>query len=250
MELTILEQKIMNLTKDGDVITIDTLYKLNEIFKFAEKSTIKEITFRLVKKHALIRLERGKYLVIRSPENYDALKVANYLFDGYIAITSALFVYGYNQTKSFVIWGTTSSRKKIRKIGEYTYIMLPMGRSVFGSLYYKGYKISTKAKTLIDCVYNIHYIDDITPLIYMIRDMNSKDFDELLGYLRIINNSSLTQRVGFILEKAGAPKSIIDTLKSTIGKSVTKLDKRIVSHVNYDKTWHVFDNININRFLR
>ena len=42
MELTVLEQKIMNLTREGEIITINTLYKLNEIFKFAEKDTIKE----------------------------------------------------------------------------------------------------------------------------------------------------------------------------------------------------------------
>ena len=245
-----LEQKIMNLAREGDVLTIDTLYKLNEIFKFAQKSTIKETAFELVKKGALIRLGRGKYLVIKSTENYDALKAANYIFDGYIAMASALFVYGYNQTKSFIIWGTTSSRKKIRKIGEYTYIMLPMGKSIFGSFYYKGYKISTKAKTVLDCVYNIHYVEDVTPLIDMIRDMNSEDFDELLGYLHIINNSSLTQRVGFILEKSGAPKNITTALKSVAGKSVTKLDKRIDRYINYDKNWRVFDNININRFLR
>ena len=250
MELTVLEQKIMNLTREGEIITINTLYKLNEIFKFAEKDTIKEIAFKLVKKGALIRLERGKYLVIKSAENYNALKAANYIFDGYIAITSALFVYGYNQTKSFIIWGTTSSRKKIRKIGEYTYIMLPMGKLMFGSFYYKGYKISTKAKTVLDCVYNIHYVEDITPLIYLILDMNSKDFDELLGYLHMINNSSLTQRLGFILEKAGAPKDIITAIKRIAGKSVTRLDKRIGSYINYDKKWRVFDNVNINRFLR
>lgn len=250
MELTRLEQRVMSVLRDSDVITIDNLYKLNKFLKFAEKSTIKEIAFRLVKKGNLVRLKRGKYMVVKALENRDALKMANYIFDGYIALTSALFIYGYNQTKSFIIWGVTSSRKKIRKIGEYTYIALPMGKLVFGSVYHNGYKVSTKAKTLFDCVYNIHYIEDIGPLLDLIRDMNEEDFSELLKYLHIIQTSSIIQRIGFILGKANAPKKTLSKIKKLSGKSVIRLDKNNRRYLRYNREWKVFDNINIDRFLR
>ena len=250
MEMTRLEQKLMGLLKDGDVITIDNLYLLNKLLRLAEKSTIKEVSFRLAKKGFLVRLKRGRYLVIKAPENRDALKIASYIFDGYIALTSALFVYGYNQTKSFVIWGTTSSRKQIRKIGEYTYVALPMGKLVFGSIYLNGYRVSTKAKTLFDCVYNIHYVEDLGPLMGLIHDMKEEDFSELLGYLRLVKNSSLIQRIGFILEKAGAPKETLSEIRGLSGKSVVGLDKKNKRHLRYNRDWKIFDNINIDRFLR
>ena len=160
MELTPLEQRIIANIREGDLITIDTLYRLGDLLKLADKKTIKEVAFNLVKKGVMIRIKRGKYLAVKSPEDYDPLKIANYLFDGYIAITTALFIYGYNQTKSFVIFGTTTSRKRSTKIGEYLYIAIPMGKLTFGSTYYRGYKVSTKAKTLLDCIYNMHYIAD------------------------------------------------------------------------------------------
>jgi predicted transcriptional regulator of viral defense system len=87
----------MNVLRNSDVITIDNLYRLNKFLGLAEKSTIKEIAFRLVKKGSLIRLKRGKYIVVKAPENRNALGIANYIFDGYIALTNALFIYGYTQ---------------------------------------------------------------------------------------------------------------------------------------------------------
>ena len=249
MELTKLEQRILNLTKQGDVLTIENLYKLNKVLKFAAEGTIKESAFNMVKKGLLIRLKRGRYLVVKAPENYDPLLVANYLFDGYIAISSALFVYGYDQTRSFVIWGTTSSRKRIRKIREYTYISLPMGKLTSGFTYHDGYKVSTVAKTVFDCVYNLHYLDDLKPLFDMIREMDEKDFDEMISYVDLAENSSFAQRIGFVLEKAGAPKYVSSELQRRAGNSAAKLDKKAKEYINYNKKWSVFDNINIARFL-
>ena len=248
MELTPLEQRIIANIREGDLITIDTLYRLGDLLKLADKKTIKEVAFNLVKKGVMIRIKRGKYLAVKSPEDYDPLKIANYLFDGYIAITTALFIYGYNQTKSFVIFGTTTSRKRSTKIGEYLYIAIPMGKLTFGSTYYRGYKVSTKAKTLLDCIYNMHYIADFVPLFDMIRDMTDENFSELLIYLSGIRNSSVIQRLGFILEKAGAPENIIEAILRKKGKSIVRLDSKVDKNINYDKMWGVFDNINLNRF--
>jgi predicted transcriptional regulator of viral defense system len=250
VELTKLEQKLLELFNDGDITTITNLYKLNKFLGITENNVIKGAMSRMVKKGIMIRLSRGKYLVTKSLATFDPLKLANYIFDGYIALSSALFIYGYNSTKSFSIWGITTFRKKTRKIDEYTYISLPMGTLVFGVIEYKGYKVSTRAKTLFDCIYNIHYLDDLGPVIALVRDMKKEDFNELLVYLKLAKNSSLIQRIGFFLEKAGAPKSVLTSLDSIKGRSVTRLDKKNGKCINYNSRWKVFDNINLNRFIQ
>ena len=250
MELTKLEQKVLGLFKGGEIVTISNLYELNKFFKFAAMPTIKEMAFSLVRKGALIRLNRGRYLVQKTDESYDPLYMANYVFDGYIALSSALFIYGYDPTRSFVIWGVTSSRKKVRKIGEYTYVSMPMGKFTFGATTYKGYKVSTMAKTIFDCIYNIHYMGDLKPLMDMIHDMDRRQFGDLISYIRRYNNSSFTQRTGFILEGAGAPKDILTIIRSMIGKSVTKLDSKSNVRAKYNPLWKILDNINLARFSK
>ena len=83
----------------------------------------------------------------------------------------------------------------------------------------------------------------------MIREMDEKDFDELISYIDLARNPSLAQRIGFVLEKAGAPKYVLNKLRRRIGNSVAKLDKKARGYINYNKKWSVFDNINIARFL-
>lgn len=250
MELTRLEQKMTSILKDGEIITINNLYRLNELLKFSATSTVKAMAFNLVKKGVLVRLSRGRYLVSKTPEKYDPLRTANYVFDGYIAFSSALFVYGYNPTRSFTVWGASSQRKTIRKIGEYIYISVPMGRLTFGSTYYKGYRVSTRSKTVFDCIYKIHYVEDMRSLLDAIHDMGSKDFDELIGYLKEYGSSSITQKVGFVLEKAGAPRGILKIIQSVAGKSIARLDNKSDAPSRYDPKWHILDNINFARFSK
>jgi predicted transcriptional regulator of viral defense system len=125
-----------------------------------------------------------------------------------------------------------------------------MGKLVFGTVYHNGYKVSTKAKTLFDCAYNIHYVEDIGPLLDLIHDMNGEDFTELLKYLHLVQTSSIIQRIGVILEKADAPKKTLSEIKKLCGKSIIRLDKKDKRYIKYDRKWKVFDNINIDRFLR
>lgn len=249
MELTRLEQKVLNLFNDGDVTSIANLYKINELMRFAKTSTVKELAFRLTQKKFFVRLSRGRYVVVKIPSVYDPLKIANYIFDGYIALSSALFVYGYNQARSFSIFGTTAFRKKIRKIGEYEYTAVPMGRLTSGVCYHDGYKVSTKAKTLFDCIYNIQFVDDLGPLFRLVRDMGQEDFDELFVYLKLSKNLSMIQRTGFFLEKAHAPKNIIYKLDAAKGNSIIKLNKKDKRCTRYNKRWKIFDNINLDRFI-
>ena len=46
------------------------------------------------------------------------------------------------------------------------------------------------------------------------------------------------------------PKKTLSKIKKLSGKSVIRLDKNNRRYLRYNREWKVFDNINIDRFLR
>src|SRR3989338_7534788 len=92
--LTPLEQKVYFAAKNSPdgVIFLETI----ESWKLTGKNTLQFTLSQMVQKGWLLRLRRGVYLAGEPESNIiqDAFYIATYIYPGYIAFGSALYVHG------------------------------------------------------------------------------------------------------------------------------------------------------------
>ena len=251
--LTKTEQRVMGLLSDGSVFTIGFIRVVLGRKRFMAASMLNKVILGLVKKGALTRITRGTYLVFKGNTSFDPYTIAPYLSKGgYIGMESALMLYGYKSAVGRQI-DVISSGKSLaqRLINGYRYRLVPMHDLAFGAVQFEGYAVSSKAKTLFDCIYRIKYVNDFGALLSLIRDMKKEDYKEFIEYTSLVNASSFFERCGILLKAGGAPQRIMQRMKSRIGKPVViRLKPNLESRGAYSKEWSVYDNIGLERLRR
>ena len=245
MEITLtpIEQLLMKELQPDSIVDIRTLKELGERKGLSSRQGIIGIASHLARKRALYRIKRGLFYV-PSDNAFDPYAVAPYLFDGYISFESALFLYGYAQTHSQKIFtAIEGNRSKAKSISGYVFAGIPMGGFAFGFVFWKNYKIASKAKALFDCAYKIWLISDIAPLLRLIAAFKPSDYAELTKYIAITENSLLKERIGLLLEKARADESVLEKIESMLGKRIVGrlLPHREVKGV-LSRRWDIYDN--------
>ncbi len=251
MEYTNLEQKILKILPEGKIVTHHTISDVNESLKFTDEKTLNNTIHNLSRKKGLLRLRRGLYFVTKG-KAYDRIVVSSYVYGGYAALDTALFVYGYQQSQSNTLYSVTSKeRKKETVIDGSKYVCVPMGRMGFGSVSFRGYKVSTKAKTLFDCIYNLIYLDDKKPLIALAFDLKESEFEEFMNYADKLDHASFYQRAGYVFDIAKAKGRFLRIIASKIeAYSVVKLVPKLRDMGNYVGKWHIYDNAGLASFLQ
>ncbi len=132
------------------IATLDVL----ESLRFCGRPTLKTTLSRLNKSGRIIRLKRGTY---SSNPMKDAYLSAQATFNGYIGFTSALHLHGLITENPFTIHVVTTNTAKTVKAGQYEFKAVALKEKAIGFERKGNYTVSTRAKTLFDCLYLPEY---------------------------------------------------------------------------------------------
>ncbi len=161
------------------IATLETL----ESLKLSDDFTMKTTLSRLAISNRIIRLKRGVY---STNPMADALVAAQYTFNGYIGFTSALYVHRLISEMPFVVTVVTTNKSDLKVFGPYEFRAVALNGKAIGFENIGNVTVSTKAKTLFDCLYLERYSIERDKLIesYKNTSLDSKEVQEFGSYVK------------------------------------------------------------------
>ncbi len=237
-----------NIFTLNDVVsTLDTTYE-----------NAKVIVNRLVKKAWLIRLARGKYLIVpleagvRSLWSEHGFVIASHLVDPYyIGYGSALNYHGLTEYVPPAVFVVTSKRSKSRTILSTRFRFITVTESkMFGAeeavISGRKVKVSDVEKTLADCLDHPEYcggLDEIAKSIYF--EHKTVDMKKVIGNAEKMGNRTIIKRLGYLLELFGYDEygPFFEGIRLSEGYS--KLDPRLLKRGKINERWKLFVNAEI-----
>jgi len=239
------EQMIFNL-----ISTLDMAYseEIEEVFPELKPHQINKICSNLSLRGYLHRLKKGVYSIQERPSTVPVIKnpykVALALFKGYIGFSSALRLYNLLDYAPFTIFVVTVNKSREKRVGEYTFKAVAMGKRAVGLTYHNGIYLSTISKTFFDCFYKPQYSGGYSAITKAINDVEF-DWNEFIRYFKFASDS-LCQRTGYVLElmekETGKKIPALDYFRKRV-KNNTKLVPSGKAGGKYIKEWKVLDNI-------
>lgn len=252
---------LSSLAERGKTIfTLQSLISETD-FKLSYENA-KVIVNRLVKKKWLIRIARGKYLIVpleagvRSEYTEHEYVVASHLAEPYyIGYWSALNYHGLTEQIPMTVYVITTKRLKDRKILDTRYRFITLiERKFFG---YKSevvsntkINISDMEKTLADCLDHLEYcggVDEVAEGIWNAREDVSTH--KIVDYGIRLGNSTILKRLGFLLEtlQIEVSQDIMGKIKSNLKKGYVLLDPLEEKRGQYSTKWGLLVNISKKR---
>ena len=194
-----LVERLVNAVQNspGGIAMLETL----ESLKLCDGFTLKTTLSRLSKSGKLIRLKRGVYST--NPIR-DAFAAAQRTYNGYIGFSSALYIHGLIAELPFAVTIVTVNKSTSKVFGMYEFRSVALKEKAIGFEDINGLTVSTKAKTLFDCIYLEKYSVERDKLInaYRVARLNREELKEFESYVN-----------RFIKAKR---RSIFDKIKKTI----------------------------------
>lgn len=184
------------------VFSIDTLkeYYTNEE---SARSAVK----RLIKKGTVLKIRNNLYTCV-SGETLSPIanrfQIASAINEtSFVSHHTALEYYGAIDQVFYEVY--VSSKKKFNTFEFDGYTYISVADKIFEGIekiqLSNGVKISDKERTIIDSIKDMNKISGPEEVNSAIPLMASLDENRLLKYLKLYNNKSLYQRVGFMLEQ-------------------------------------------------
>lgn len=250
--LTKQEQLLLDSLPDLQIVDIDTIKNVNRLRHITSHSNLIKTIHNLIGKSIFLSVKRGLYYVVKPGSSADMFIVAKYAFEGYIGFDTALFLYGANPNYPTKMKIATSDRGyKNRLIGDVEFEGIPLGRLCYGEVELNGKTVSSRAKTVFDCVYKIDEVEDIGALFRMVKILEDDDFDEFLVHAKRLGNTSFYEKAGYIFQVAGAPERVVKMIRKNVkkavvanlGKKAAKFERRFIT------AWRIYDNLDIGRFV-
>jgi len=255
--LSAAEQKLLSFLKKDIVVTFQTLKEVWKIKKLGSMMYLPIVIHSLVKKGYLLAIKKGTYHVTMG-EPYDSILIGQFLYKGYIGFSTALWLYGLKTEMPTVCYVVVKKGKKEKKIGQMRYKSISLGERAVGAHYLNRYYVSTRAKTIFDCLYLPKYAGGYSQIIYAIRtaSLTEQEWDEIRDYLIRLGTTSTLQRTGYLLSvmKEKYPDSIQERVLQKLLKRIkNELEKRKKTVVVLDplfskggefiKEWRIYDNV-------
>ena len=207
---------------------------------------------RLVKKKWVVRIVKGKYLLVplsagvKGEYTEHEFIIASLFEPCYIAYWTALNYYGFTEQVPNKIFVATTKRIKDREIlgTKIKFVYLSM-RKFFGFnnilITNVNIKISDKEKTIIDCIDKPRYcggIEETVKSAYFAKE--EIEFEKLIKYALRIGNNAVIERLGFILDFLGLDSK---WLENKISGSYSVLDPTKEKRGKYNSKWKLLINV-------
>ncbi len=175
-----LVEKLVNAVQNspGSIAMLETL----ESLKLCDEFTLKTTLSRLSKSGKIIRLKRGVYSA--NPIR-DAFAAAQHTYNGYIGFSSALYVHGLITELPFTVTVVTVNKSASKAFGMYEFRSVALKEKAIGFENIDGLTVSTRAKTLFDCIYLERYSVERGKLIdaYRVTRLNREELKEFESYV-------------------------------------------------------------------
>jgi len=255
------------LGKTGSDLLTEMTRQGKRIFTFKDAAktygssgqSLRELLSTLVKRGWLLRVEKGKYLILpleagreREWTEHEFI-IASYLIEPYyIGFRSALNYYGYTEQISRTVF-IVSTRRKLKsslEVSGVTYRFVSLAeRKFFGvrQVSINGYQvnISEPEKTIVDCLDQLRYcggISEVAKALWYGRD--ELDLVKMAEYSRRNGNRAAGQRLGYLIEMLGlrAEKAIARLLQS-MSNRYAPLDTLSESKGRYIDRWKIVANV-------
>lgn len=212
----------------------------------------KVIVERLAKKKWIVRIIKGKYLIVplaagvRGEYTEHEFIIASLFEPYYIAYWTALNYYGFTEQVPNKIFVVIRKRIKDREIlgTKFKFIYISE-KKFFGfsdiSISNVRVKISDKEKTVVDCLDKPKYcggIGEITKAIFFAKE--ELNFEKLTNYAIKIGNNAVIKRLGFILDFLSLNSK---SLENRISDSYSILDPTKEKKGKYDPKWKLLVNV-------
>jgi len=199
---------LSKLAKHGEIFTIEDAYKITHI----EKHYLRKLLYRLEKRGAIERIERGKYIIIPLYGEKGKYTLSEFIIGSFlvepcaIAYWSALNHYGLTEQIPTTVFVQTISWKKKQEINVFgvRYRIVRVKEDKFFGIRREWIEetqinITDKEKTIIDCLDKPQYCGGI---IEVAKALKNEEFgkDKLINYAKNIGNSGVIRRLGYLCD--------------------------------------------------
>ena len=239
------EQILLAELREGSVVEFSQLRELNRRLRLTSEGNLAILAASLVRKNMLCRIRKGKYFVNRG-KPVDPFRLGPELFQGYNAFSSALYIHGWRTEAPIFHYIACVKGSGRRRLGNFTFISVSMGKAALGDTEVGGYRVSSRAKTFFDCFLFPKYSGGVQGILraLSLSRLEGADWDEFLSYLPLAGKSDL-QRMGFLLEKSGvAPRRVLAAVRRRLGRPAkVRLDPVFPARGRLDAKWNLIENI-------
>ncbi len=172
------------------IASLDVLESLG----LCSPDTLKTTLNRLGKQGRIIRVKRGVYS--QNPIR-DQFYFAQALFPGYLGFSSALYLHKLASEIPFTIHVCTQNLSKTRKVGEYEFRAVSLKGKAVGFERLGDLVVSTRAKTLFDCLYLPEYAPETGKLLeaYKEAKLTLKEWREFDYYVKRLAGRKKEERM-------------------------------------------------------
>ncbi len=249
MKYTSLISTIQTL-QQSDLYAFDTRTFANLLS--LDKISAAHLLSRLETNGLIIRIERGKYLLLGlAPERVlsNPLFIGNqFVTPSYVSFWSALHYYGFTDQAPRMVFLATTHKKPETIFRETRYKFVSLQSELFF-----GYRreiiadlpvtIADEARAIIDSLlfpqYAGGFLEAAQALRVAIRIQETRNFlDLLVEYSNRIGNLSLGSRLGYLLEQFGYPMNEL-----RIANGPVALDPHAPRGGEFNRHWKVYVNI-------
>lgn len=225
----------------------------------------KVIVNRLVKKKWLIRLARGKYILVpleagvKSQHTEHGFVIASHLVEPYyIGYWSALNYHGFSEQVPSAIFVVSSKRRKDRTILDTRFRFITIKKSkifelIDANISNSKVKISGVEKTIADCLDHPEYcggLEEIAKALFF--EHRELDMKKIVINADKMGNKTIIKRLGYLLdlfeyhEYEPLFKDVI------LSKGYPKLDPKLPKTGTFNHRWKLLINVDISpeRWMR
>jgi len=188
-------------------------------------SSVANVLHRLKRKRRIEEIERGKYVLAPARSGIEGywseniyLVVDNLLEDYYVAFWSAMHYWDMTEQMPSALLVATTKRKRDLEYGSQPIKFVTISRNRFFGIVLeeidgKKFNISLREKTILDgLTYPQHCggLSEVSKALWNSR--NDLNWDRVLEFLKRLNVSSVTRRLGYLMETLEIGDGILDRL--------------------------------------
>ena len=250
------------LTLEADGAETVSLRDIARLLGDASPSYARKLAFGLVRKGWLQRVGRGRYLLHHASAGSDAIpdvnpfRVGSYLVEpSYFGYATAANLHGLlaQTPRTYFVVTTSPKLVSVRQPAEFRLVRVP-AKKFFGAERREKYSASIQVtdleKTVLDCIDRQDLAGGLPAVVQIVHGAKPNlDFERLRGYVARMDNKSLAQRLGFLLQQVRpgtpVPRPFTKFLRGRVGVAFVALGSpraygtRGPHHVD----WRVIENV-------
>ena len=241
----------------GKGLRVFTVAEAAEMLNISRVSA-SDMVLRLLAKKKLLRIEKGKYLLI-PPEAWSAgtyteegIIIASQLVKPYyLSYWTALSFYGWTEQPSKTIFIATTKLKRSLSVQGTTFkfVHLRPGRFFGYSEQWVGNQkvaVAEKEKAIIDCLDQPRYAGEIAEIAKGLwNGRDAFDYSKLLEYALKMKNGTIIKRLGYLMGvlKIDRPR-FISELKEYVSPGIMTLDpSKEIKSAEISRGWNLYINV-------